>query len=173
MTEQGSLRDIKEVKMLILYILKSSATPLSQQEITDIILANKQADFFSLPEAFSELISSDHIIEHNKLIHITALGIETISELYKLIPLYVREKAEIATLNMLTNISRDSQIKAELCECDGGFNVSLSISEEALLLFKLDLFVANRLQGEVIIKKFNKSPERYYQSIVNTLTCEE
>ena len=68
--------------MIVLYMLKRSELPLSKSQIYDFILENEYTNFLTLQEVFSEMVSSELIIEktlaNRTYLEMTEQGEETL-----------------------------------------------------------------------------------------------
>ena len=75
--------ELAENKLLVLYVIKSLKQPISNTQLTEIILENNFINYFTLQQYISELEYSDFVkyIEKNekKLISITDKGEKVLS----------------------------------------------------------------------------------------------
>lgn len=60
-------QELAHNKLLLLYIINASNTPLSNEEITEIVLENDYMNYFLIQQYLSELVSTDFVkCEDNK-----------------------------------------------------------------------------------------------------------
>ena len=57
--------ELAESKLLLLYILKNLKTPISNTQLTEIVLENNLINYFTLQQYISELDSSEFIKYQN------------------------------------------------------------------------------------------------------------
>lgn len=173
MADLGGIKDKSEVKILILYILKSINKGLTISNISDILIKDGLADYFVIAEAVGELTASEHIEKLKKgkefYYFATQLGFDTSDELYQRLPFTVREKAISSALEILAVINRNSQILTRTTEVKGGFEIECKIQDEEYEIMKISLYVPNQLQAETVAKHFKKKPEIVYKKIISLL----
>ena len=67
--------ELAENKLLVLYVMDSLKQPITNTQLTEIILENNFINYFTLQQYISELISSDflryEIVNDKNLINIT------------------------------------------------------------------------------------------------------
>ena len=95
--------ELAENKLLVLYVIKSLKQPISNTQLTEIILENNFINYFTLQQYISELEYSDFVkyIEKNekKLIQIEILWINL--KLKMVWPSFQREPERFLTMRSL------------------------------------------------------------------------
>ena len=75
--------DLAENKLLLLYILTSLRDPISNYQLTEIVLENNLINYFTLQQYITELENSEFInfkaINDKKLLYITKKGENVLS----------------------------------------------------------------------------------------------
>ena len=75
--------ELAENKLLVLYVMESLKQPITNTQLTEIILENNFINYFTLQQYISELISSDFLryetVNDKNLINITEKGASTLS----------------------------------------------------------------------------------------------
>ena len=75
--------ELAENKLLVLYVIKSLKRPITNTQLTEIILENNFINYFTLQQYISELISSDFLkyvlVNDKNLINITEKGDNVLS----------------------------------------------------------------------------------------------
>lgn len=75
--------ELAENKLLVLYVIKSLKQPITNTQLTEIILENNFINYFTLQQYISELISSEFLkyvlVNDKNLIDITEKGINVLS----------------------------------------------------------------------------------------------
>ena len=73
--------ELAENKLLVLYVTDSLKHPITNTQLTEIILENNFINYFTLQQYISELIASDFLryetVNEKKLIRITEKGTNT------------------------------------------------------------------------------------------------
>lgn len=176
MYEYGMLRQPEDIKLLVLFAMKSLAQPAQRSEIDEVLSLGETVNYFDLVNVFEELAVSGHIIavqDEDKLFYdLTALGRETLSQLEKRLPFTIREKAMKNALKVLARIRYDALVYAKLEQQERGCLVTLNINENEDILFELKLMVANKAQADSVIKVFKRDPQRVYQKFIDILTVD-
>lgn len=174
MLEPGVLRDQNDVKLLILYILKIAKQPVTMPDITDIIMDGGNANYFDFSDALNQLLSIGHIgqitKENQELLKITPLGIETVEMFEKRLPYSVREKTMRIVIQTLSKLKAESELRCEIKDQIFGCAVTCGIIDMGETLFEVTISVANRMQADIISRRFKENPEYIYKSVINLLT---
>ena len=123
--ELGGLRTKNEIKILIGYLLSRLDTPLTREQLDEIICGEEIANYFEMSQALCELVDNGNIkIEDNELI-ITEKGRENSETLEHDIPYTVREKAFNTAVRLQTRLRRERETKIEIERVEKGCNVIL------------------------------------------------
>lgn len=173
--EIGGLTDRTEIKVLICYLLKSLDRPLSKKQLNEIMQQEALANYFEVSQAVGELISQGNISyeltkENEEILTITQQGIEIAENLEVDIPRSVREKAINAAIKLLTLARRKQENKIVINQIDDGYNVTFILGDEKTELMKLTVYVADKMQVEIIKKNFLDDPIKLYSGIISSLT---
>lgn len=172
--EHGILHDNNDVKLLILYALKTAKQPVSQPDLTDMIMAGGSANYFDFSEALSQLMTIGHIKkvedEGQELLAATQLGLDTVELFEKRLPYSVREKTMRIVIQTLSKIRADADLVCKVEERSSGFTVTCGVQDLDDMLFQVSLAVANRMQADLIVRRFKENPEYIYRTILLLLT---
>lgn len=167
------LYSLDNVKLLLLFMLKSLGHPLSRVALTDACLGSRAADFYLIGPALEALLESGQLVEdlENDLVALTALGEETIDELSRRIPLSVRERAVAKAATLVRGAVRAEQVKAETVPCKGGFQVTLKIVDGECTLLSLSMFSPTEVQAHILCDNFRRAHVSLYADILKALTA--
>lgn len=173
--EIGGLTDRTEIKVLICYLLKSLDRPLSKKQLNEIMQQEALANYFEVSQAVGDLISQGNISyeltkENEEILTITQQGIEIAESLEVDLPRSVREKAINAAIKLLTLARRKQENKIVINQIDDGYNVTFTLGDEKTELMKLTVYVADKMQVEIIKKNFLDDPIKLYSGIISSLT---
>ncbi len=174
MSEQGMLRDKNDIKLLILYILRSLDRMISSDDLGEVVLQSGSANYFECTDAVDQLLASGHIEklpgEEGELLRLTVVGKESIRQLEKRLPYTIREAAQQASLRLLARIKEDSEILCEIREAENGAFVDCGILDMGEPILSLSVFTANRIQAQAVCKRFRENPGEVYRQIIASLT---
>lgn len=172
----GVIYDDDRIRLMILFALITAKKPITRAVLCNIIMYDALAEYFSILENLSALISADLVVEHGhketdiKLLYITDYGKETFEELKQRLALSVREKIACSALKAMSNYNRENSVIGERYAKDDGYIADLTLMEGKTELMKLSVFVPNELQSAAIIKHFKSHPEIIYKTIIDALT---
>lgn len=167
--ELGGLRTKNEIKILIGYLLCRLDTPLTREQLDEIVCGEEIANYFEMSQALSELVENENIyIKDNDLI-ITRKGRENSETLEHDIPYTVREKALNAAIRLQTRLRRERENKISIDRVEKGCNVTISVVDTDDEIMSVKLFVADYDQALAVKERFLEDPVRIYSNIVALL----
>jgi hypothetical protein len=161
-------------KLIVLYILEKIEFPLTNTQITNIVLENNIINYFSLQESIVELEQSDLVkLERNGqkvTFQPSDIGLKTLTMFQTKIPKSVRTTlAEYISKNK-EQIKKDSEIQADFVKKnDHEYIVNLKAIENDIVLIDLKLSVVSAKQAKLICEKWKSSSGRIYGQIMDTL----
>ena len=170
--KEGGLRNRSEIRLLVCYLLRA----IDRQDIIGIMQDNGLANYFELNEAIDELLKSGNIDrdiqDEDEVLTDTARGRESAELLETTLPRSVREQAVNSAIKLMTlaRNKRENKILTEQLS-DGGYNVTFILGDEQNELMRLTVYVADRLQVEVVKNNFLEDPVKLYSSIIAALTA--
>lgn len=159
-------------KLLLMYILKMSPNPLTNDKLTEFILDKNYMNYFSLQQYISELIDNEFIEEtkeNNSLKYKLLNPGEVSLELFqsKISEEIINELSNEFKLQQIVKI-RETQVLGEYYPKENNqFAVNLKLVENEEPLFSLYLDVASEEQGEKFCNIWKENTEIIYQSIIN------
>ena len=168
----GFIRQKLDIKILILYILKRLPAPVSQNMLTELTIIDNATNYFDYIECLTELEEKDLIIttEEDKYL-ITPKGIRTGEEMESSLPYTIRVKAASGAERASKILAREAMIKTSHKEKpEGGFTVSLSLSDGLGEMMHLDILAGSDAQAKEMEQRFRKNAESLYLRIAGILT---
>lgn len=161
-------------KLIILYLLKRAALPLSRQRVCNFILDKGYTNYFILNQAIGELIDAgmitSQLINERSHLTLTQEGSQTlaffqsnISEVTKEeINTYLKEnKLELLSeISVTANYDRAST---------GEFEAHLTARERGIPLVQITLSVPSEETAASICRNWRKKNEEIYQMLVEKL----
>ncbi len=174
MDNYGFVREKLDIKVLILFILKRLPAPVSQNLLTELTLIDNATNYFDYIECLSELEESGHILHTEDKYTITPKGVRNGAEMEDRVPYTVRTKALAGIERASKILERESLIRTSREEKpEGGFSVSLSLSDRFGELLHVDILAANQEQAGDMERRFRKNAESLYLRIASLLTEEQ
>ncbi|SHE82407.1 DUF4364 family protein [Clostridium fallax] len=170
--------ELAELKLLLLYILKDVKYPISNTQLTEIVLENSFINYFTLQQYIGELISSGFLQyekgeDDKKLLKLTETGDKVLSLFYDRI-----SPAKIKIIDDYIE-SKIDKIKKELTttadyvpDNDDTFLVKLKVVEGSTLLMDLKVNVASKKQANALCSKWKDNPSEIYNKIITALISE-
>lgn len=166
--------ELAENKLLLLYVLEVLNRPISNTQLTEIVLENNLINYFTLQQYISELDSSQFIsykdVNEKKLLIITKKGESVLSFFKDRI-----SPSKIAIINSYLNDKLDL-IKKELTvqsdysiEKNDSFLVDLKALEDNATLMELKISVPTKKQAISLCSRWQNNPSDIYTNIVNLL----
>ncbi len=170
----GFIREKIDIKILILYILNRLPAPVSQNMLTELTIIDNATNYFDYIECLTELEKMDLILltEDDKY-RITPKGMRTATEMESQLPYTIRIKASSGAERAAKILAREAMIKTSHKEKpEGGFTVSLSLSDGLGEMMHLDILAGSAQQASDMEKRFRKHAESLYLRIAGILTEE-
>lgn len=170
--------ELAENKLLVLYVIKSLKQPISNTQLTEIILENNLINYFTLQQYISELESSDFVkyIEKNdkKLITITNKGENVLSFFNDRISLIKRDIINNYISSAIDNIKKELTIYSDYTiDNNDSFIVNLKALEDEILLIDLKVSVPTKKQATYICSKWKDNPSDIYNKVMQSLFSEQ
>lgn len=166
--------NILENKLIILYALNNFKTPLTKDQITQIILENIQISYFDV-QFLVDSLKSDGFIEemidsNNCYYKTTESGNSTLKLFQGRIPSYIKD-----IINMFIAQNKDKLLKhvkyqaSYKKESDEEFLVNLILYENDVILIDLYIKVVNKNQAEFVCTNWEKNGDKLYTKIIDSL----
>ncbi len=170
----GSNRELAENKLILLYVIDKLNMPISNLQITKLILENKFMNYFLLQEFLNELCDSKFLASQNdgdKVIYtITPSGKQTLEYFINLIPFGIKSNIDDSVSDIRKEIRNDTLITAEFTpESENEFIVSCKVSEAEFLLVDLKLSVGTKNDARTICENWKKHSHAIYAEIIESL----
>ncbi len=168
--EDGGLRDISEVKILICYLLQTVGGTLPRHLLDEALQSDGLCSFWTVSQGISQLLENEMIVcrETREAVSytVTEQGKACAAELETAIPLAVRERAVKRAAALLAKAKAATQTQIQMEKGEEGYLVSLSVPDGNRELFTLRLSVADSLQAHYLKEKFLEDPAKIYRDIL-------
>jgi len=170
--------ELAQNKLLLLYIIDESSTPLTNNEITEFILENNYMNYFLTQQYLSELVSSGFIDykksdSKDKNVYILLeKGKSTLSYFQDRIPKKIKE--EVSNKFAYNKKNKSAQVFGEyLKKSSNEYLVNLKLIENNQPLLSISLNIPSESQAKKICEVWEKNTEDIYKKLLNMLFDDE
>ena len=171
--EHGFIRDMLDVKVLILYVADQTERPLTVQNIYELCYHDDRLTYFDVCEAVPQLAESGHLEEVEPGCYtITEKGRENVSITGDSVAFTVRESARIAVEEFNRECVRSGKVHTEVVERDGGFAAKMELRDQNSSLISIELAAENKKQARKLAAAFHKCAEQIYSAVLDDLLME-
>ena len=169
----GFIHDKLDIKLLVLYLLSRTATPIDFATLTDLSMCDPGVDYFDFAEAVGELVQSEHIAFSDNLYSITEKGRRNSSDCESSLSPVIRKRCDRNLVPLNADLRRNAQVRADVEPRENGEHIlHLSLDDDTGNLMTLSLTTASKDQCEQMAEHFRSSPETIYNSILQALLSE-
>lgn len=166
--------NILENKLIILYALNQFKTPLTKEQITQIILENIQMSYFDIHFLIDNLKEDEFIIEliedDIEYYIISKKGSSALPLFENRIPIYIKEIIDLFIIQNKDKILKQVLFTSSYFkQGDEDFLVNLNIIENEVSLMNITVNVVNKKQAELISENWKSNGDKIYKDIINTL----
>jgi len=175
MKRLGFIRDMMDVKVLILFVLSRANYPMTIQEIYELCFQDECLSYFDVCTAIPEMVASGHLSEREEgRYEITERGRQDGTLTEDSIAFTVRQRAEDAVTRYNRQLRRRSFVKTQIIPRDTeDFSVMLSLDDEKGNLMTLELMAPDQRQAVNLSRLFEGKAENIYNLIMAELLNEE
>lgn len=173
MENQGLVRDMLDLKVLILYVLRRLPAPIDSEQLFEVCLCDNGVGYFDYSQCLSELVETGNVEETEEEYRITEKGIRNADAVCTSLPFSVRSAADRKIAPASEMLKRYNLIKTEQSEENGMCTVHLALSDGECSLMDLKLFCGSEDDARSIKRNFRKNAEKYYQRLIGILTGSE
>ncbi len=166
----GFISDKLEIKFLILYIAARLIDSVPFEVLQDLALCDEGVDYFDFSECLADLVRTEHMTLQDDLYDITAKGRTNSEVCESSLPYSVRMQVDKNIVSYNQKLRRNALVTANTTpRQNGGYTVSLSLSDELENVMKLELLVTKESMAQELEKRFRKDAERLYSRIIDVL----
>lgn len=169
----NDILELAENKLLLLYIFFKINIPISNSQITQIVLENNLINYFSLQQFLSELVESGLINDIKKdrqhMLSITIKGKDALEFFSSRIPEKKRELIDGYIKKNFQSIKNEVEISADYEEINSTYLVTLTLIENQITLLDLRYSVASIEDAKSICSSWKQDPRAYFNKIKDIL----
>ncbi len=170
MSSYGFISSKLEIKFLILYIAARVVEPVPFETMQELSMCDNGVDYFAFSECLADLVRTEHLTLRDGLYAVTDKGRRNSAVCESSLPYSVRIAAEQKLALCNEQLKRRALVKASVVPRDrGGYEVSLSLSDELDELMNLKLLVTRQDMALELQKRFRESAEELYAGILAEL----
>ena len=172
--KDGGLRSVASINLIVCYVIANIKEKVTAQNIIDTMDEGMIANHFEVSNAISKLKSQGVISENRDgSLELNGSDKAMIDLVEKDLPLTLRDKSIKICQRLIAKETYQRENKAEITTCDGGYNVTLHVSDKNNDFMSLTLFAATLTQAEVIKEKFITNPVRVYENLIDSIFSNE
>ena len=166
----GYIQDELDLKLLVLYIMDRSAGPITFLQLFELALCDAGVDYFSLTQAVEHMVSTGQLSKEKDRYAITDKGRRNSGICETSLPYSVRMQAERKLAQCNEQLKRRALVGASIQPREkGGYEVTLSLSDELDELMTLRLLITRQDMALDLQNRFRAHAEEIYSKILADL----
>ena len=174
-TLQAPLREMSDIKIFILYLMKNIGYPLDFNTISDMAVQDEFVNYFDFAECFAELLDAGHVIEESNggspTYVVSEMGRRVAEELKTSIRGIIREKSLRSALRMLSFKRRGAKLRSETeIRADGRYNYNCAIVAKSGDVMNIELVLDSKQLCEKMDINFRDKPDIVYRGLIALLS---
>lgn len=175
MNTLGNNKETVENKLILLYIIDRLEIPVSNLQITRLVLEKRFMNYFLLQQHLNELQEGKFLametVDDRSLYRITGSGRKTLEYFTHLIPAGLKARMDNTFLAMRKEIRSQTLILADYTpESENKFTVNCKVGEDGFPLLELDVTVGTKTDARLVCENWKKHSQLIYAEIIDTLT---
>ncbi|MEN6313928.1 MAG: DUF4364 family protein [Clostridiaceae bacterium] len=183
MNSLGSSREIVQNKLIIMYMIDRLNMPVSNSQITGLVLETRLMNYFMFQQCFNELhdgkLIGFHKAEANQDdpdgFRLTRSGKNTLQYFLSLIPPGIKKQMDNMLPDARKEIQTETLVTADfLPESENKFTVTCKMNEKGFPLMELKATVGTKKDARTVCDNWkNHSPEIYAEIIQSLIKNRE
>jgi len=158
-----------DIRLLLCYLLKSIGGPVHRDVIVSAAAQQGIANYYELRNTLESLISLENITAEEDVLSLTEKGLAALETLEVTLSPALRERTVSMALSLLRRNRIQEENKVSIEQTGRGYLVHCSIEDQGGPLFSLSLFVADRMQADLVKERFLSRPEELYTTNLELL----
>lgn len=169
----GGLLSRSEIRILVLYLVRTVGSPLSRPLIGKVMQDQSIANYFETMDAVSELVENGNLDltaeDGEEQLTLTERGRTALLAVVDDIPKTAREKAVRTAIRFQTLERNARENKVTIEPGKDGFTVTFTLQDGDAPLMQLAMFAGSREQAETLKNHFLEDPVRIYETVLTAL----
>ena len=172
--EKGFIRDMLDVKILVLFAMSRVAYPIDLQKIYDLVYQDDRLSYFDLAEAVPQMVDSGHLeVADGERYMITGKGREACSVTEDSIAYPVMLRVQTAVEQYNRTVRRHSFVQASVEKIrEDHYAVHMTLKDEQGEILQMQLFAPSQKFAHRLAKGFEEQAEVTYRGIMEQLLTE-
>lgn len=167
--KNGGLRSVSSINMLVCYIVANINGRVTAQNIIETVAEGEIANHFEITEAISRMKNNGVIAENDDGALVLLKGNNEIDLIEKDLPLTIRDTSIRLCQKIIAREKFKRDNKAEIAECENGYQLTLTVSDIGNDFMKLTLYAPTIEQAELIKAKFITNPIKVYETLIDSI----
>ncbi len=176
MPELGGLKEIPDIKALILFLLKEAGSVVTESQLTAVLMADGLVEYFDYAEATEQLLMSGMMdiasLDETSSYRITKQGLEVEKEYEQRLPFNVKNRCLAALKQSLRQKQEEEQVLTRIEESQNGFLVTCTIREQGEVLLSYQILVPEHKDAFYAAERFRENAPAYYRKIMELVMDE-
>lgn len=168
----GGLNSSTEIRILLCYLIRNAACPLTGEELEAALLNEELVNYFEFAACLADLCDQGLVEKREDGYHILPKGREVADTLQSDVPLTVRECAQRAVVRAQLFARKSAQHKVHLEQAGTAYLVHCSIEEGGAPLFRLTVSMPDKFSANLAREQFIAHGDELYEQMIRVLTQE-
>ncbi|HBN86357.1 MAG TPA: hypothetical protein DDZ89_21240 [Clostridiales bacterium] len=174
MNALGNEKELVQNKLILLYILRKLDMPVTNRQLTQLVLSHRLMNYFIMQQMLLELIDSAYVdaqVDENKeQIKISQQGRDVLNYFMGMIPPYLKLKVDTkvlpeSTVDKLTDYATAEYYPVGL----DSFKILLNVNQDSENAMKITLTTNDLDYAKKIVKKWNEKSDQMADRIMDIL----
>jgi len=179
MNSLGSNREIVQNKLIIMYMIDKLNMPVSNNNITSLVLETRLMNYFMFQQCFNELHEgkllelqdTKGIPENPTGFSLTVTGKNTLQYFLNLIPPGIKKQLDKKLPDARKNIQCQALVTADFIpESESKFTVTCKMGEKGFSLVELSATVGTKKDARAVCENWKNHSSEIYAEIIESLT---
>ena len=172
---KNQLKEKKDIKLYILYLMYHVKCPVDYTTAYDIALADGMITPLEFAECFAELLDAQTIAEAEdpegeQMYYVTERGEHVVTTLQDSLLSSIRERGLRSANRYLSFKQRGTKLDCTIDKReDGMYTLRCTMSEKQGILLDITVAVPTKQQAERMAFSFTDNPEQIYRDIVHSM----
>lgn len=166
--ENGFIRDILDVKVLVLFVLNLAEKPLDLEKIYELCFVDDRLTYFDICAVLPQMVSSGHVEELPEgLYAITEKGKENVAITGSSLAYTLRNKAAKAVETEKAESKKHEYITAGIKEHGDSFIAEVEMKDSFGPLMRLELAAPDKSQARKLSAVLQRNAAAIYKSVMD------
>lgn len=171
MDHHGFIKDMLDVKILILYVMDRIIYPVDTQKLYELCLQDDKLSYFDVMQAVPQMVESGHLEQTEQGLVITQKGRDTAAITKDSLAFPVMQRAGRAIERFNREVRRSSFIRTEVLEQPNGDALAvMHLDDELGVLMTIEYTCPSSRQAAFLTEAFRGKADKIYQAVTELLT---